>query len=57
MMGKGVVKVIHRCDDAKENQNLGELRVNILMMIMMVTSCPQTSPTASCSKCRTRYSC
>ena len=24
MMGKGVVKVVHRCDDAKENNNLGE---------------------------------
>merc|ERR1712212_945094 len=22
MMGKGVVKVVHRCDDAKENNNL-----------------------------------
>ena len=25
MMGKGVVKVVHRCDDAKENNNLGEI--------------------------------
>ena len=23
ILGKGVVKVVHRCDDAKENQNLG----------------------------------
>ena len=24
IMGKGVVKVVRRCDDAKENSNLGE---------------------------------
>ena len=23
ILGKGVVKVVHRCDDAKENQKLG----------------------------------
>ena len=27
-MGKGVVKVVHRCDDAKENNNLGEWGVD-----------------------------
>ena len=27
-MGKGVVKVVHRCDDAKENSNLGEWGVD-----------------------------
>lgn len=24
ILGKGVVKVVHRCDEAKENENLGE---------------------------------
>jgi hypothetical protein len=24
ILGKGVVKVVHRCNDAKENSNLGE---------------------------------
>jgi hypothetical protein len=24
ILGKGVVKVVHRCNDAKENSNLGQ---------------------------------
>ncbi len=26
ILGKGVVKVVHRCNDAKENSNLGQFQ-------------------------------
>ena len=36
ILGKGVVKVVHRCDAAKENQQLGQSSLTILIILYHV---------------------
>ena len=33
ILGKGVVKVVHRCNDAKENSNLGQYILCMLSIL------------------------
>lgn len=49
ILGKGVVKVVHRCDEAKENNNLDLSGCQLMQMPDAVYHLMRSTPLTSCS--------
>merc|ERR1719220_1247776 len=49
LMGKGVVKVVHRCDDAKENKNLDLSSCQLVQVPDAIFHLMRETPLTTCN--------